>query len=261
MDMKTTYCRCLPPTLVSCMSVPLNGVTFPMCTVSQSINCCPYNATETPAELTLSVINVMESESFMEVEPNWRLDSHQNACDDIEAQSKEYLIRLSRQEGEPLGISLDVSDNISAIVTAVQNGVVDAWNEGADENSRIDTGDRIVDVNGFSGDAEKILQRLRKDTELQIVLQRPTEFNVSIEKVGNSIGLEFAHAVNGQSLLVNYVRSSGPVANWNSVHRDLAVKKNDRIVEVNGIRGDSRELLDLIKEPKNLELILARYRT
>jgi len=261
MEMKSTYCKCLPPTLVGCISVPLNSIAFPMCTITPSINCCPYNGMEAPSELTLSVINAMESDSFMEVEPNWRFESHHGACDGIEAQSKEYLICLSREVGEPLGISLDVSDNISAVVTAVQDGLIDAWNESADENVRIDAGDRIVDVNGFSGDADKILQRLRKDTELQIVFQRPTEFNVNIEKVGNSIGLEFAHAVNGQSLLVNYVRSTGPVANWNSAHRELAVKKNDRIVEVNGIRGDSRELLDLIKEPRSLELILARYRT
>jgi len=73
----------------------------------------------------------------------------------------------------------------------------------------------------------------------------------SIDSIGAAVD-----ATDGKTLLIAGVRQSGLLGEWNKEHWQKPVRKNDRIIEVNGIRGDAPRLLDLIKTEDRLDLLI-----
>lgn len=71
------------------------------------------------------------------------------------------------------------------------------------------------------------------------------EFEASLDKSGGEkLGLDIS-AYDGKTLLVGKVKT-GPVERWNAQHAgqwDKCICRGDRIIVINGVRGDSDELL------------------
>ena len=63
----------------------------------------------------------------------------------------------------------------------------------------------------------------------------------------------------GKKLAINDV-AAGPLAAWNRDHPDAPLRRNDRIVEVNGVGGTPEELRDMCvgAEPLLLKVEKAR---
>jgi len=81
------------------------------------------------------------------------------------------------------------------------------------------------------------------------------EFMVNVTKVdGTMIGLRLS--ADGSNLRITRVSNDGLIANWNEANPSKQVRRDDRVVEVNGTRGDARTMLRVCTSCPNLELVV-----
>jgi len=86
-----------------------------------------------------------------------------------------------------------------------------------------------------------------------------SEHMVRITKVdaNSKVGLGLS-AVDGRSLRILKVDSEGLIPSWNRENPDQQVRSGDRIVEVNGVCGDARAMIETCKNNETLQ-IKVRY--
>eukprot|EP00913_Durusdinium_trenchii_P000173 g157.t1 len=86
----------------------------------------------------------------------------------------------------------------------------------------------------------------------------PIEFEIKLTKTyGKSrLGVD-VDLTDGFGLVVDQV-TEGLIRDWNQVHPEQAVIKGDRIVAVNGVRGNSNEITEVCKSQAVLELVIQR---
>mmetsp|Transcript_58111 Transcript_58111/g.138253 ORF Transcript_58111/g.138253 Transcript_58111/m.138253 type:complete len:510 (-) Transcript_58111:18-1547(-) len=91
-----------------------------------------------------------------------------------------FNIYVDRSDGSKLGVDVESSrlspdwDGRTLLVKGVQPaGLIAGWNEGAHDASRVQSGDRIIQVNGISGDALAMIAACKAETNLHMVLSRP----------------------------------------------------------------------------------------
>lgn len=70
-----------------------------------------------------------------------------------------------------VGLDVDHGDERTLAVMLVKNGLVQAYNEGASENRKIKVGDRIIEVNGCTGDIRKMLETIGHEAKLRFVVE------------------------------------------------------------------------------------------
>merc|ERR1712050_605851 len=90
---------------------------------------------------------------------------------------------------------------------------------------------------------------------LNIIVRRPEEFVVNVQK-GNDqsrLGLELSYCAGGATLLLVFV-SAGLIDTWNKEHPESMLEKGDRLVEVNGVSGNSKDMFQLLTQSDALEL-------
>lgn len=85
-------------------------------------------------------------------------------------------------------------------------------------------------------------------------LQDEEEFDVQISKEGEDLGVD-VHA--SGALLICDIKC-GPVSEWNLDNPERPVQPGDRVVEVNGQRGDTDELIAVLRRDKHLNIRLRR---
>lgn len=101
-------------------------------------------------------------------------------------------------------------------------------------------GDRIVEVNGIRGDVRNMISRIKGDDHLRLTLRRLEEITVSVARPPESLDLKLqsaicaddADAVSLEVLSMHGILIMSPV--------DMQVE--DRIVALNGVRGDATRL-------------------
>jgi hypothetical protein len=87
----------------------------------------------------------------------------------------------------------------------------------------------------------------------------PSAYTIDLDRSsGTRLGMSILEHV-GQTLLITAV-TGGLCADWNSTHRgqDTHVKPGDRIVGVNGVRGDTHFLLEECKKNQVLNMAIQR---
>mmetsp|Transcript_72627 Transcript_72627/g.126084 ORF Transcript_72627/g.126084 Transcript_72627/m.126084 type:complete len:263 (-) Transcript_72627:100-888(-) len=86
----------------------------------------------------------------------------------------------------------------------------------------------------------------RVPTQLQV-------HSVSVTKAdGARVGLGL-NTCDGATLRIIRVESAGLVPDWNRTHPEQQVRPGDRIVEVNGVKGDANAMLNECKERQELQ--------
>jgi len=91
---------------------------------------------------------------------------------------------------------------------------------------------------------------------------QPSEYRIIIEKGDDADGLGLGLDVDltdGPTLLVDAVQA-GLVQRWNAANarHGMEVRKGDRIVEVNGVRGDSRQLVEQLNRDATMQMVIRR---
>merc|ERR1712146_469145 len=80
----------------------------------------------------------------------------------------------------------------------------------------------------------------------------PEYYQFTIDRSsGGKLGIDVDHEDN-KTLLVESI-SGGLVGDWNTAHPELQVRVGDRIVEVNGLKGDVLKMVEECKKPQLLE--------
>lgn len=172
----------------------------------------------------------------------------------------EFVVRVEKDESE-VGVDVLQHDSETLLINRVKSGPILRWNRSHPELS-VRQGDRIVEVNFWRGNSNRMISLMRSERSLRLVLRRLVEVRVMVERPDSGLlGLEIAQAA--RSLKILRV-GDGPFKRWNqSVTFDLQVQPTDNIIEVNGIRGTCHQLLEAIRSGcggQQLELVLVRTR-
>merc|ERR1719343_343251 len=101
-----------------------------------------------------------------------------------------------------------------------------------------------------------MIERFEEDTRIEMIMTRPTPFDVQLSQKPGALLSSLKCAATGVSLLVT--RSNTILNTWNDAHPDRAVKNHDCILEVNGMKGDTKKMMEQVEKSSDLELKLAR---
>jgi hypothetical protein len=78
---------------------------------------------------------------------------------------------------------------------------------------------------------------------------------VTLQKKGQELGLNVVFDTDTNTLLVDDV-GPGVVEQWNELNKDEPISVGDRILEVNGVKGNLDKLLEQCKESDTLEMLI-----
>lgn len=179
-------------------------------------------------------------------------------------------INVGKWDGsKSLGMNLHVSEDGLLIIRSVTGGLMQAYNATAEEkNLQVMASDAIVAINGRFGEAADLLAYFRGHDStkaaaaegLRLCIQRPRMHSIEIHKAHAPVGLSVDHEPIG--LRVSSVKA-GMFSNWNVGLKGSQLKRNDRIVRVNGRQCQSQEMLNDIKvaavQHRPLSLSFLRY--
>lgn len=188
---------------------------------------------------------------------SWQHETVQKANGAL--QDCEFRVNMERHEHDTIGINLDVTDGVSLIVVDILQGAVLKWNEANREEMHLQMHDRILEANGTRGCADGMLSVLKQNTTWELVVQRPREFRVVINRTDAlALGVDLRYAPNGKTLMISEI-SDGPIKEWNASSPTWQVKELDRIIELNGVRGSSQDLLSAGLDKDTLEMSILSY--
>lgn len=179
----------------------------------------------------------------------------------------EFFITVDRSEGRNLGIEVEHYTDRVLIVMSIAEGLIQDWNSG-NPDQHVEDQDLIVGANDVTGNVERILSECKKNELLKLALRRPAfkakrkitvdvEYRITLDKTqGARLGIDVNHE-DGKELSIESIEE-GLVEMWNKEHPDKEVLPEDRIIEVNGVRGEVSLLLQECKQNIMLEVTLVR---
>eukprot|EP00438_Fugacium_kawagutii_P020180 Skav220556 [mRNA] locus=scaffold761:271689:275846:+ [translate_table: standard] len=111
---------------------------------------------------------------------------------------------------------------------------------------------------------EEIIQHTQDDAREGLSIPaisrkgEPMEFDIKVTKTyGKSkLGID-VDLTDGFGLVIDQV-GEGLIKDWNQNHPELAAMKGDRIVAVNGVRGDATQISEVCKNQAVLQLTVQR---
>lgn len=168
-------------------------------------------------------------------------------------QLREWDVQIPKEPTDGLGLDVDYGDKFTLKILRVKEGIVQKFNEES-PSFYMQPRDLILSVNGVSGCTDKIVAAIEVGTVLDIKLQRPREWTITLEKESKdaSLGID-VDLLNVTVLRVN----AGCILNYNNSleadQENFKIKPGDKIVEVNGMRTPT-EILDQIKCSQTLKI-------
>lgn len=168
---------------------------------------------------------------------------------------------LMRQLEDNIGLNLDALDERAPFVDEVLAGAVLEWNAAHGEEKQLRVYDRIAEVNGIRGDTSAILAAMKQSNAWNVVIERPALLGLAVTLgEGQSLGLDLKYSPTGRSLFIADVIKDGAVCHWNHKRAmSEQVRARDRVMEINGKRGTSKELLEQATNKTSLELVVLHY--
>lgn len=171
----------------------------------------------------------------------------------------EFIVYVEKCDAaNEVGLSLSLIDGLGLLVHQVKEGIVQEWN-GQHPGNLVKRHTCIVEVNGARNRPTEMLEAIKRDMVLTMVMRRCRAIYVDIPRNDNSreLGLVFDYRPGNATLLVNQV-SGGLIGMWNQVHSSDAVREGDRIVVVNGICGSAFLMLGVVKGKDALKMCVIR---
>merc|ERR1711924_550467 len=90
----------------------------------------------------------------------------------------EFTVVLSKTpESSRIGMDVDIANGTCLVVEKVDGGAAEAWNESnkSRPDLQIQLGDKVMSINGTSGDATALTQVCKRDNVLEMKIQRPAK--------------------------------------------------------------------------------------
>mmetsp|Transcript_37142 Transcript_37142/g.78795 ORF Transcript_37142/g.78795 Transcript_37142/m.78795 type:complete len:231 (-) Transcript_37142:587-1279(-) len=167
----------------------------------------------------------------------------------------QFIATLVKQNGsESIGWQVDVVDEKRLFLCRILTSpsALSKYNASVPEDRQLRIGDYILKVNGNNSSVNSMMTTARSAQTLDLLVQRPRLFTKTIKKDGPSLGLMLTHAKGCPSLCIEGI-NDGPVKR---MAPDLQL--GDRIVAVNGVRGDSETLMRALQQDSELNLEFSR---
>jgi len=171
----------------------------------------------------------------------------------------EITMKLDKDPKKKHGLELDTRDGVSAYVTAVKAGPFETINKTAKACDQLMPGDFIMKVNGVEGTAQKILDELKTAKSVEMVVRRPVEICLTIDKKGAKklVGVEFPKKAPGAALLITKI-AEGPFQDWNAAHPEMEVRSGDRIVAIGPVHGKATTLQKKMNAANKFQVTIVR---
>jgi len=153
----------------------------------------------------------------------------------------EFEATFDKSGGEKLGLDISAYDGKTLLVGKVKPGPVERWNmqHAGRWEKCILRGDRVIEINGVTGDSDELLGAARSDV-LNVTMRRRVEFAVVLEhKANESFGLDFQDA-SGRVVISRM--GEGVAADTNQCNpADMEVRPGDQVLQLNGAGAESAE--------------------
>jgi len=166
-------------------------------------------------------------------------------------------IGFDKLPDEALGIEVETLDSETALVLDIKDGAFRRWNK-ENKGRAVNIGDKIIEVNGISGNSTQILQTLKSSSRLDLQLQRSQLVQVSLDLAGKDLGLSIVAAPRSATVMVKTVLP-GAISEWNALNWDEQVKEGDRIYMVNGKYQNLNKVLEGLRKNDRLEMSVWAY--
>lgn len=172
---------------------------------------------------------------------------------------KQFIVKLKKEQGDVLGLKMDLGDRFYCCVSAVTpGGIIEAYNEQAAEGTRIEVGDYIMSVNKFGDSNDGMVKLLKEENSLEISIKKCFRMTLKINRNNQQLGLHIAFQGDKEHLVIQKI-TAGAVQDYNEMNdRAEQVAQYSRIIGVNGFSGKSDELYkrlhDKTLDPLELEL-------
>lgn len=175
---------------------------------------------------------------------------------------KDFKVTITKPaKDSAIGLELDTVGGVSGMVMSIMDGCIRTYNASAPAGNQVQPGDFIMGVNGSTGNTSTMARLASDNLKLEMQFRRPAEYTVTLEKSAkSSLGLELEYTGIGKSLLISQI-AEGLAMEWNRTHSEGKVLETDRIVAVNGFRGEASKLLDMCSKAGKLELRILRVST
>merc|ERR1719401_1795160 len=102
-----------------------------------------------------------------------------------------------------------------------------------------------------------MIERAKVDSKLNLSMRRLKPWEVQLTQKGDSIRPHVNRATNGTSLLILGVTHKA-FREWNVANPEIALRKNDRIVQVNGVEGEAKKMMDQVESDLVLKMMVVR---
>lgn len=169
----------------------------------------------------------------------------------------EFVIRIAMDGDKSLGLEISSHDDKSMLIGQVKDGAIADWNALRSAMHSVRRGDRIVEVNEAKDDVKLIFGALRQQGVLAMRISRLLEFHFVVTKVEERLGIEFDSSRTDE-LNVKAVHGGASRDVCGKVGPEFELRRDDRILEINGQSGDSITLLGVIKSASTLDFLVRR---
>jgi len=175
------------------------------------------------------------------------------------APSRDFQVDIERDDpDEELGLEIaqDHESGRGLRICRVKAGPVRRWGKAHPER-RVTIGDLIVAVDGQEGTAQELVERIRGSPSMRLTIRRFNEFDVCVQTEGK-LGIDVGFTENSMQVLS--LANDGRIEEWNATASwEAKVRLGDHIVEVNGLRSNSDELLKALKSSQRpMQLVFQR---
>lgn len=176
----------------------------------------------------------------------------------VEGKKRVVSINLTKKSRQVLGLDVDYSDDVTLKILKINSGLVQKYNKYA-TYFKFRAGQRIIAVNGVSGDPAKLTQEVRGSNDLVLSVLCEAELEIRIEKpkADSPVGVD----IDLEKLIVVKVQESGPVRAYNDgldeYSQEYAVQPGDQIILANG-KWTREDVIQAVKSEQTIDLILLR---
>merc|ERR1719240_4127 len=161
------------------------------------------------------------------------------------------------------GVGLTVHNAFGHVFVSsvgLTKGSLGVWNPNASPQHQLCPGDRIDAIEGKAGNAASILKGLEQLTgsvaKVTFVITKPKKpLTIRVKKpIGLQVISHFTHAY-----LHVKPENAGSMKQFNDAHPDKQVRAGDRLVSVNGVKGEAATLIEIMTKSDEMYLTFLRY--
>eukprot|EP00927_Polykrikos_kofoidii_P069855 TRINITY_DN6552_c0_g1_i1.p2 TRINITY_DN6552_c0_g1~~TRINITY_DN6552_c0_g1_i1.p2 ORF type:complete len:239 (-),score=44.79 TRINITY_DN6552_c0_g1_i1:227-943(-) len=228
---------------------------------------CPRNCATQDAIVSVEEIDAPSNGSIGAPFSKLSAQDHEQADDAIAVQGAKghFVVELTLEDDEDLGIDVRVPPSEVVRIARVRDGRVKRWNASrAESEQRVRDGDRIVEVNGtrrtgaiLAAFSKASILAGSQEVRLRMVVEPRIELDVVIIKEASlCIDVTFDE---GFDFLPIVKIHHGPIKRWNEDNLARQINVGDYIVEIEGIRGDCKQLLERLTLTGTVHMTIASF--